>query len=57
MGARRRAFDEGRKGVGLVRRDFSTNWINYKILNLLEKFDNFSLDTINILYYIAFQIG
>jgi hypothetical protein len=30
---------------------------NYNLLELIEKFKNFFLDTINILYYIVFQIG
>ena len=29
----------------------------YNLLKLKEKFKNFFLDTINILYYIVFQIG
>ena len=30
---------------------------NYNLLKLKEKFNIFFLDTINILYYIVFQIG
>jgi hypothetical protein len=30
---------------------------NYNLLELIEKFKKFFLDTINILYYIVFQIG